>query len=311
MRLRVAGMMTTKQIHRAGKMRIRAARGWTAAVAIAASATLAACGGGGSPAETASRPPKSTKAAFDPANFAEPATGRSSYYPLKPGTQSVREGSTLVGGRAIPHQVTTTVTNAYRTVDGIKTVLSLDHEVDGGQVTQVSLDYLAEDESGNVWNLGGYTQEYEGGRFVSGVDPWLAGVNGAKAGILVQADPSSSTPYYSVDQPDVEEPSVAKVLKVGVRHCVPFDCFDDVLVVREGKASAPDNELKYYARGVGQIDNVPKSDSQHKDVEKMVNLAQLSRKALDEISKDAIRLDHNAPRQEPQIFRGQPTAKIG
>ena len=75
------------------------------------------------------------------------------------------------------------------------------------------------------------------------------------------------------------------MINVGVRHCVPFDCFDDVLVVREGKASAPDNEFKYYARDVGQIDNVPRGDSVHKDVEKLVNLTKLSRQALTEFEQ--------------------------
>ena len=190
-------------------------------------------------------------------------------------------------------------------------VVQLDHEVDGGQVTQVSLDYVAEDKAGNVWNLGGYTEEYEGGRFVAAIDPWLAGVNGAKAGILVQADPKTSSPIYSVSKPDKEEDSVAEVIDVGIRHCVPFDCFNDVLVVREGKASAPDNEFKYYARDVGQIDNVPRGDSVHKDVEKMINLTQLSPQALAEISKDALRLDQRAPKQSPSVFGGQPVGQIG
>lgn len=292
-----------------------------AVLALGAAASVAACGGSGSSGTTSGAPPASSSASAttakaanvssNPANFGDPATGANPYYPIKPGTQSVRDGTTLVGGRAVPHQVTTTITNAYRTVGGVKTVLSLDREVDGGQVTQISLDYLAEDKQGNVWNFGGYTEQYEGGRFVSAIDPWLSGVNGAKAGILVQANPKTGTPAYTVDQPDVEEPSVAKVLKAGVRHCVPFRCFKDVLVVREGKASAPDNELKYYARNVGQIDNVPKADSQHKDVEKMVNLTKLSPKALTEISKEALKLDHNAPAQEPQIFKGQPFGKIG
>ena len=56
------------------------------------------------------------------------------------------------------------------------------------------------------------------------------------------------------------------MIAVGVRRCVPFHCFRDVLVVGEGKLSAPDNEYKYYARRVGQIDNVPRGDSVHQDV---------------------------------------------
>ena len=45
---------------------------------------------------------------------------------------------------------------------------------------------MAEDKRGNLWVLGGYTEDYQGDRYVSATDPWLAGVNGARAGILVQ-----------------------------------------------------------------------------------------------------------------------------
>lgn len=270
---------------------------------------LSACGDTGTTAASAPTPVSTTR--LDPANFDDPATGRSPYLPLVPGSQSVREGSTRVGGREVPHLVTTTVTDVYRTVAGVRTVLMIDQETDGGQINQISLDYVAEDKAGNVWNLGGYTQEYEGGRFVSAVDPWLHGVNGAKAGVLVQADPKLKSPVYSVSQPDKEEDSVAEVLKVGVRHCVPFKCFDDVLVVREGKATAPDNEWKYYARDVGQIDNVPRGDSVHKDVERMINLTKLSPQALAEISREALRLDRKALERAPDVFGGQPVAKRG
>lgn len=285
---------------------------------LAVGALLAGCGSSssgrqqhaGTPGAGATKAVIST-ARLDPKNFDEPAKGRNTYDPLVPGSQSVREGSTRVGGRAVPHQVTTTVTNVYRTVAGVRTVLSFDHEVDGGQVAQESIDYLAEDKAGNVWNLGGYTQQYEGGRFVSAQDSWLHGVHGAQAGVLVQAHPSVRNPVYSVSKPDREEDSVAEVIKVGVRRCVPFDCFKDVLVVREGKRSAPDNEFKYYARNVGQIDNVPRGASVHKDVEKLVNLQKLSRKALAEFDKEALRLDHAAPARAKRVFGGLPVAKRG
>lgn len=270
---------------------------------------LSACGGGSASESTASTTITTTK--LDPANFDDPAAGRNPYLPLVPGTQSVREGTTRVGGREVPHQVVTTVTDAYREIAGVRTVIVMDHEVDGGQVTQVSLDYLAEDKAGNVWNLGGYTEEYEGGQFVSAVDPWLHGVNGAKAGILVQAKPSIASPIYSVSQPDKEEDSVAEVIEVGARRCVPFDCFDDVLIVREGKKSAPDNEFKYYARDIGQIDNVPREASVHKDYEQLVNLTKLTPEALAEVSSTVLRLDHRAPKEAPEVFGDQPVARRG
>ena len=269
---------------------------------------LSACGG----SEARPATPKPVKAVrYERANFGHPATGANPYLPLVPGTQWVREGSTIVGDRKVPHQVTTTVTDVYRTIDGIRTVAVLDYELDSGQISQESLDYMAEDSDGNLWYLGGYTEEYEGGRYIGSVDAWLAGVRGAKAGLLVHARPTEASKPYAVAAPDSEERDVAEVIEVGARRCVPFKCFDDVLVVREGKESNPDNEFKYYARDVGQIDNVPRSASRHKDVEQLVNLTHLSRRALAEASAEALRLDRHAMKVAPRVFGETRAARRG
>ncbi len=275
------------------------------AAALGSSVLVAACGGGSNEPQAA----PATEAAMDPANFSDPARGANPYLPIVPGTQSVREGTTIVGGRQVPHQVVTTITDVQREIDGVRTVAVLDHELDGGQISQVSLDYVAEDKSGNVWLLGGYTEEYEGGRFVSAIDDWLTGLRGAKAGILVQSDPKAGTPPYAVAQPDAEEGDVAEVIEVGARQCVPFKCFDDVLVVREGKASDPDNEFKYYARDVGQIDNVPRGASVHKDVERLINLTKLSPEALAEVSAQVLKLERHALETAPNSFGKFPTGE--
>jgi hypothetical protein len=271
------------------------------------SVLLAACGSG----EDKPAPPTAQVIRFDRTNFGDPATGANPYLPIRPGTQWVREGSTIEGDRKVPHQVTTTVTDVYRKIDGVRTVAVLDYELDAGQISQESLDYMAEDKDGNLWYLGGYTEEYEGGRFISSEDAWLSGVRGAKGGLLVPARPTTGMPEYSVAQPDVGEGDVAEVVKLRAHHCVPFKCFDNVLVVREGKKSAPDNEFKYYARGVGQIDNVPRSASRHKDIEQLVNLTELSPKALTEASTEALRLDHHAAKQAPKTFGRFPPATRG
>lgn len=279
-----------------------------ALISLLALATLVSgCGGGGNSAA----PAKATETALKPADFGDPATGQNPYFPLRPGMQWVRIGTTDVGSRSVPHQVTTTVTDVFRTIDGVRTVAVLDHELDAGQISQESLDYLAVDKHGALWYLGGYTEEFEGGLYVSAIDPWLDGVNGAKAGLLIQADPKAGTPPYAVAQPDSEEGDVAKVIRVQTKRCVPFKCFGDVAVVREGKASAPDNEYKYYARNVGQIDNVPRGASVHNDVEQLVNVTELSPKALAEASAEALRLDHHAVQTAPDIFGKLPVGKRG
>ena len=100
---------------------------------------------------------------------------------------------------------------------------------------------------------------------------------------------------------------MAKVIEANSKMCVPFRCFDGVLVIREGKASAPVNEFKYYARGVGQILNTPQKDSKHKDFEQLVNLRQLTAKGLAELSQVAVGLDRHAA----MVARGSSAAAPG
>jgi hypothetical protein len=273
----------------------------TVAAAVAALCgplVVSACGGGGDkPAPT-----KGTQSRFDPVEFRTGPTGSNKWLPLKPGTQWVRQGGTDVGHRRVPHRVVSTVTDVYREVHGVRAVTVLDQDFDAGEIAQESLDYFAEDRRGTVWYVGSYTENYEGGRFVSVPDAWLAGVKGGRAGIVMLADPRTGTPPYSVAQPPGEDSDVAQVVKTGQSRCVPFRCFKEVLVIREGKSSAPDNEFKYYAAGVGQIDNVPRSASQHHDVEKLINLTQLTPRGLDEMSAEALKLGRHARVTKPDVF---------
>jgi hypothetical protein len=175
---------------------------------------------------------------------------------LRPGNQWLRVGATSVGHRRIPHQVTTTVTNVTRKIHGVPTVAVLDQDIDAGQVVQESLDYMATDASGNVWDLGSYTEQFDGGRPVAVRDAWLSGVQGAEGGVLVPGTPRAGSPQYTSARPPGANPDVAQVVATGRRACVPFGCFSHVVVVREGTASTPDTEYKYYAPGVGMLEAI-------------------------------------------------------
>jgi hypothetical protein len=266
---------------------------------------VSGCGGSSSKAA----PVKASEARFDPAAFVAPGTSGNKWFPLKPGMQWVRVGGTDVGHRRVPHRVIRTITSVTKEVDGVRTVAVLDRDVDAGQLAQQSLDYFAQDKAGNVWTLGGYTEEYEGGRFVSVRDAWLGGVKGGKPGIQMLAIPRPAKRPYSIAQPPGADPDVAEVVKSGQSQCVTFKCFKDVLVIREGKASAIDNEFKYYAPGVGQILNTPRSASQHHDLETLVNLTQLSPKGLAEVSKEALKLEAHARAVKPDVFGKSSLAK--
>jgi hypothetical protein len=81
-----------------------------------------------------------------------------------------------------------------------------------------------------------------------------------------------------------------------------------VLVTREGEAGAIDNELKYYAPGVGVIDNVPHGASLHQDTFQLVNVVQLSPQGLAEISQIVLDLEVHAQTTAPAVYGGVPLA---
>lgn len=239
-------------------------------------------------------------------NFGDPAAGTNPWYPLKPGMQWVKDGTTLIGNRKVPNSVVTTVTDVVRVVRGVKTVLVYDHSVAAGQVVQESVDYIAEDKAGNVWDLGSTTDQYEAGRYIAVDEAWLDGNGKAKGGILVPANPSPSTPPWSIASTD-EGGDGAEAVKF-MKKCVAYGCFPKVLVVREGKKTALDNEFKYYAYGVGQIFNEPRTKSRHEDYEVLINIIQLTPGGLAEASKAALKIDNHGIHDFPKVF-GNVTAK--
>jgi hypothetical protein len=281
---------------------------------IAAAVLLSACGSGGGGSSTtnqatpsASRDGSAAQAAssgqgqnvsagqFKPSLFGVPATGANQWLPLKPGTQWTREGSVNVGNRQLTHQVVSTVTDVSKPVDGVRTVVVLDQDTNGGQIAEQSLDYEAEDKQGNVWYLGSYTESYQGGQFVNASDAWLAGVNGAKPGILMPARPQSGHPFTEDVVPGIEAPT-AQVVQTGQSQCVPFKCFKDVIVVKEG------SEHKLYAPGVGQILTEPQASGGKQEIEKLVNVTQLSPSGLARISAEVLKLDRHAQATAPDVF---------
>lgn len=266
-------------------------------------ALAAGCGGGGGSGHGAASVPTSfSHAAFRPANFGPPAPAANRWLPLTPGTQWIRVGTTDIGHRAIPHRVISTVTSVSKAVDGVTTVAVLDQDVDAGQIVQQSLDFFAQDKRHNVWAVGSYTEEYEGGRFVLIRDAWLGGVDGGRPGILMPAAPTIATPPFTIAQPPGADPDAAQIVATRQHQCVPLRCFTDVLVVREGKASALDNEFKFYAPGVGQILNAPKARSAHKDVEALVNLIHLTPRGLAEINAETLKLDRHSRHTKRAVF---------
>jgi hypothetical protein len=248
---------------------------------------------------------------FIPANFVDPTTSTNEYHPLRPGIQWVRAGTTEVGGRKVPHQVTSTMTDVVRKIDGVPAVAMLDQSIDAGEMSQVGFDYFALDKDGNVWLVGGYTEDYEGGVYTNYEDCWLGTKSGGLTGILVPGHVTMDTPRWFIGTPDPEEEavSVAEPVAVGVTLTVAFGEFHDVIAIREGAYDAIDNEIKYYAPGVGVIFNDPKLASLHQDSFELVNMIELSPEGLAEASQIVLDLEEHAREVVPDVYGDAPVAE--
>jgi len=247
-----------------------------------------------------------TRIRFDPANFVDPTLDTNPFHPLKPGLQWVRAGTTEVGGRVVPHEIITTMTDVIRVIDGVKTIAMLDESTDSGEVSQVGMDYMALDKDGNVWILGGYTEDYQGGAYTNTDSAYLGTSGGTELGILSPAHVDATTPRWLIGKPPEEKASVGTVVEVGGTYCVAFGCFKDVRVVQEGNVGAPDNENKYYAPGVGVIDNIPLNASLHQDTFQLINFLALTPDGLSEASKTVQDLEAHARTVAPDVFGSAP-----
>ncbi len=280
------------------------ARRTAAALVVVIAATgLTACRHRSSGYSTTFKPAPYTRFTFDPANFVDPTLSTNPLMPLRPGTQWVRSGTTEVGRRKVPHSAISTMTDVTREIDGVKVIAMLDQSTDSGETAEVGFDYFALDKDGNVWIMGGYTEDFQAGEFTGAGEAWLGAETGGAPGVLMPGRVSPNTQRWAIAAVDkADKPSLGEPVKVGVRKCVAFGCFDHVTVIREGEFKAIDNELKYYAPGIGVIFNDPKIASLHQDSFELVNIVQLSAQGLAEQSQVVLSLEEHARTTVPEVY---------
>jgi hypothetical protein len=100
---------------------------------------------------------------FDPANFGDSSTVDNNWFPLVPGAHSVFEGSAIDDGQRISRRVITTVTDLTKHINGVDSRVVWERDYSDGQEVEAELVFFAQDKDGNVWHMGEYPEEYEGG----------------------------------------------------------------------------------------------------------------------------------------------------
>jgi hypothetical protein len=248
---------------------------------------------------------------FDRRKFTNPLTIDNQWNPLTPGTRFIYEGRSNRGHGRRPHRVIFTVTDLTKVIDGVRTRVLWDQDINNGELQEAELAFQAQDDDGNVWLLGEYPEEYEDGT-ISAPSTWLAGLEGARPGVLMRADPRVGTPSYLQGwAPRIEFGDRAKVQSTGVQACVPVGCYRNVLVTDETNPLEPNDghQRKYYASGVGNIRAAPGPGGKEREVLVLVDVQHLSRQALAKARQEALKLDRRAYRTRRNLYRHTPPAE--
>ena len=246
---------------------------------------------------------------FAAEKFSDSTTIDNKYSPLEPGTQYVFEGRSNRGQGRLPHQAIFTVTDLVKEVDGVRTVVLWDRDINNGKLLEGELAMWAQDDDGNVWLMGEYPEEYdEHERFEAAPDTWLSGVQRAQAGIMMRTDPKTGTPSYRQGlAPTIGFADVARVEQTDQKNCVPTGCYEDVVVTRETNPEEPTDgfQLKYNAPGVGTIRAAPRGGKE-KEVLVLIKIRKLNPKQMDEVRREATKLDNRAYRTRAKVWGDTP-----
>jgi hypothetical protein len=194
-------------------------------------------------------PRGSERVNLDPADFSTRIDNR--YWPMAPGTRWVYRETDAEGNE---QKVVINVTNKTKKVAaGITTRVIHDVVTENGQPVEVTDDWYAQDECGNIWYLGEDTTEYENGEPVSKAGSWEAGRDGAQAGVIVPANPRVGMEYRQ-EYYAGEAEDAARVLSIDEQAEVPAGHFTRALLTKDFTPLQPKVlEYKLYARGVGPV----------------------------------------------------------
>jgi len=191
---------------------------------------------------------KASPPGVSPANFVSEVDNE--FFPLQPGTTFFYEGTK----DGTPTSNEMYVTHKTKRILGVKTTVVRDRAYEDGVLVEETFDWYAQDKAGNVWYFGEDAKELDpDGNVISTEGSWEAGVNGAQPGIIMEAEPRVGDRYNQEFAPGVAEDK-AQVLSLNKSACVPYDCFDDLLLTKEWSPLNPGVvERKYYAEDVGFV----------------------------------------------------------
>jgi hypothetical protein len=171
------------------------------------------------------------------------------YLPLKPGTVLTYKGK--LDGQ--PATDVFAVTGSTKVILGVTTTVIHDQVFIKGDLVEDTFDWFAQDASGNVWYFGEDTKELDHGQVVTTEGSWEAGVDNARAGIFMPAQPMVGQSFKQEDAKNVAE-DCSRIVDLNASVKTRFVSSNEALKTEEFSLLEPDVlDNKYYVRGIGLV----------------------------------------------------------
>lgn len=188
----------------------------------------------------------SWQADFDVSDCNLVTTGSNPFFILEPGFEIVLESST--------EMVIITVLDEVELVDGIETRVVEEREWKNGDLIEVSRNFFALcEETNDVFYFGEDVDMFSDGVINSHSGEWRAGIDDARAGLMMPEEPFIGQKYFQEIAPRVAMDR-AEVVSLDTELNTPAGTFIDCLRTQESTAlNLAEREFKTYAPGIGLI----------------------------------------------------------
>jgi hypothetical protein len=176
--------------------------------------------------------------------------GDNPYFILQPGYRLTLKGTE--SGRNV--QLIVTVLDETHVVDGVATRVVEERESQNGELVEVSRNYFAFDPATkDVYYFGEDVDVYKRGKVVNHEGSWLAGVNGARFGLMMPGTPAVGQKHFQ-EQAEGVAMDHAEIVSLTERLATPAGTFERCLKTKETTPLEKGAvEYKLYAPGVGLI----------------------------------------------------------
>lgn len=174
------------------------------------------------------------------------SSGRNTYFILEPGFRLVLSGGS--------EKLQITVLDETKRVAGVTTRVVEEREWKDGELIEVSRNFFAIcPTTRDVFYFGEEVDDVNDGQVVGHAGAWLAGTNGARAGLIMPGDPRVGMKHYQEIAPDVAMDR-AEILSLDETLKTPAGVFSNCLKTEEGTPlNTNEKEFKTYAPNIGII----------------------------------------------------------